>query len=300
MSLSKLEQLEKLDIYIVTNGLNIDVEWLRAVYAKSPPNPKSHYHTDTEFHHVKHGAFVVHFEDESVTVREGQTIAIGRNVSHRLENPFETPYFCYSIKAKILLTDKDDRESAFIFNSLDVKKHLLIPHDFGIGELFDRCLNESENRKSGFITMINSAIVQILTMLAREINENPSADYSVKEKFNVYDRLGNELIKAIDGSDITDLSVQNIAESMCMSAKQVQRIAKLQFGVTLKRLIMQRKVEYAKELLKDPLVSIPEVSERLGFTNEYYFNRFFKQMEGLPPGRYRRSLKSANKNEVKL
>ena len=38
-------------------------------------------------------------------------------------------------------------------------------------------------------------------------------------------------------------------------------------------------------------MAIKEIAQRLGFSNEYYFNSVFKLHEGYPPGVFRESMK---------
>ena len=45
-----------------------------------------------------------------------------------------------------------------------------------------------------------------------------------------------------------------------------------------------------EKLLSDPTLSLREISEIMGFNNEYYFSTFFKKHGGSPPGEYRRMI----------
>ena len=56
------------------------------------------------------------------------------------------------------------------------------------------------------------------------------------------------------------------------------------------RTILRLKMETAKRLLLQERLTVKETSGRLGFSSEFHFSRVFRQLEGLPPSAYRRSL----------
>ena len=41
-------------------------------------------------------------------------------------------------------------------------------------------------------------------------------------------------------------------------------------------------------VMNESELSLKEISERLNFANEYYFNTFFKKYSGMTPGEYRK------------
>ncbi len=53
------------------------------------------------------------------------------------------------------------------------------------------------------------------------------------------------------------------------------------------------KCSIARDLLSTNM-SMSEISEAIGMSNEYSFNRFFKRVEGMTPGRYRDAIRSSN------
>ena len=77
---------------------------------------------------------------------------------------------------------------------------------------------------------------------------------------------------------------------MNLSTKQIGRVVSYCYGKNTQQYLTGVKVEKAKELLKNPEYSVGYIAGVLGFCNEYYFNRFFKQAEGMPPGKYRKSI----------
>ena len=52
------------------------------------------------------------------------------------------------------------------------------------------------------------------------------------------------------------------------------------------------RIEKAKHLLMTTNDRVFEISQSVGFNNEYYFNRRFKEHVGISPGQYRRNQSS--------
>lgn len=74
---------------------------------------------------------------------------------------------------------------------------------------------------------------------------------------------------------------------MFLSSRQIGRIIRQYNGMTTKEFIIQKKLDKAKQLLKDSELTIKEISDQMGFSSEYYFSQSFKKQEGYPPKIFR-------------
>ena len=63
---------------------------------------------------------------------------------------------------------------------------------------------------------------------------------------------------------------------------------KLHFHQTPSRYITLQKLEYAKQLLATPHLSVMEISELCGFSDVYYFSKVFKAQTNQTPSAYRK------------
>jgi AraC-like DNA-binding protein len=61
-------------------------------------------------------------------------------------------------------------------------------------------------------------------------------------------------------------------------------------GVPLQTCLTRLLLRKASQQLLSTDFKIKEISEKLGFTSEYYFCRFFKKHTGMRPGSYRQSI----------
>jgi len=85
-----------------------------------------------------------------------------------------------------------------------------------------------------------------------------------------------------------DLSVQKIADVFGLSLSYLSRRFKEKTGERLIDFITSCRVEAAKQLLLDTRLSIPAVSEKVGYASDLTFSRAFYRLEGVTPGKFRR------------
>ncbi len=84
------------------------------------------------------------------------------------------------------------------------------------------------------------------------------------------------------------LSIDRMADEVGMSAAYICRIYKQYTGNTINETLLGKRMDQARQLLKESSLSVNEVSEKVGFTNSSYFYRAFKKANGITPNEFRR------------
>jgi len=69
----------------------------------------------------------------------------------------------------------------------------------------------------------------------------------------------------------------------------VNRLFKDSLGITLHQYLIEKRIERAKDLLRDTNVPISDIAAALGYGGPSDFSRAFKKRMGMTPGAYRRS-----------
>ena len=113
---------------------------------------------------------------------------------------------------------------------------------------------------------------------------SPKED-TISNADEVFMRKLNELIS--DQLENPDLDVNYVATQMAMSRASLYNKLKVLTDVSIGDYINKFRMARVMELLADKDLSILEVSERAGFTNQRYFSTVFKQVYGTTPSKYR-------------
>lgn len=85
-----------------------------------------------------------------------------------------------------------------------------------------------------------------------------------------------------------NLSVNFIANLVGLNQEYLSRMFKKSMGLSLKRYIINQKIEIAKILLKTTVLPITLISDRVGYGNYSHFTRSFRQIIGCTPSEYRK------------
>lgn len=86
------------------------------------------------------------------------------------------------------------------------------------------------------------------------------------------------------------ITLDQVAREAAMSLFHFCRTFKAALGVGVYHYVLQLRVEKAKQLLRDPQLTVAEVAFEAGFTDLSSFYRVFRLMTGQRPGEWRRVL----------
>lgn len=84
--------------------------------------------------------------------------------------------------------------------------------------------------------------------------------------------------------------IDSIAKDAGMSRSSFQHLYKKMFGISVMADVISGRTERAKRLLSATNLTVREIAERCGYSNEYNFMRQFKARTGQTPTEYRKRL----------
>lgn len=115
-------------------------------------------------------------------------------------------------------------------------------------------------------------------------------EISAKERLP--DIMHYDKLKAVRNAIIAEpmklWSVDEICYHLNMSRTYFHRLYRQAFGVTCIQDVIQNRIEYACELLKNTDLSVSEISEKCGYENDSYFMRQFRKYKNCTPSEFRR------------
>jgi AraC family transcriptional regulator, arabinose operon regulatory protein len=85
------------------------------------------------------------------------------------------------------------------------------------------------------------------------------------------------------------LDMEKLARQANMSSSHLRHLFKLHTGLTIMQYFKLIRMQQAEHLLRTTFLSVKEIMNRVGITNESYFSREFKKAHGLAPSKYRAS-----------
>lgn len=176
-----------------------------------------------------------------------------------------------------------------IFASKDINETKLKLYEFFI--LMSRYLNRESQLKRGFPDDVFDDLKNIES-------RGEARKYIHGYLFEILQALKEQ--RSSKHPDIMDKAIQYIHENYCdnLTLDQVAyevgfstyyfgKLFKKTFGVTFTDYLTSFRVAQAKELLRDPMLTVKCITYRVGFMDPNYFTRVFKKSEGVTPTEYR-------------
>ena len=98
-----------------------------------------------------------------------------------------------------------------------------------------------------------------------------------------------QFLQLVFDQEKAPLSVSEYADILHVTANYLNKTVKSHTHRTAIDWIEIARLNMAKKLLKDHLLSIAEIAEKTGLEDQSYFSRFFKKKTGMTPSQYRNS-----------
>ncbi len=145
-------------------------------------------------------------------------------------------------------------------------------------------------RRPGFERLAHAAMLELVGMLVVA----PRVGATLREVRGETRGGKRYLVQTVEHyvqNHVTEpVRVADLAAHVKMSLPTFARTYPHVAGEPPYRTVRRLKVEAAKRLLLGEGLSVKECALRLGFSSEFHFSRLFKQIEGLPPRDYVKSL----------
>ncbi|MCM3727345.1 AraC family transcriptional regulator [Neobacillus cucumis] len=90
-----------------------------------------------------------------------------------------------------------------------------------------------------------------------------------------------------------DISLEEMALKLHVHPSHLMRAFKREKGITISNYRNLRRIREAKELILFSNLSMTEIAFMVGFSNPPYFSKFFKEVEGVTPGEFKRKSKKS-------
>lgn len=261
---------------------------------------------DHEFFYCIKGKAFLTIDEEEFTLSSGVLMLIPPNVPHRLKFQEDIQSEMYYLHFDFFLRDDRDKLSELYIDLANYQLLFLRPLTqelirekpvFSGGYTFPTYLKvqNTEAVESIFRRLYQSYIREDEEILLKSIflellhiisTSNKDKDYTSQK----HRLLAEEMRNYIGNNYYRKLLPCEIAREVQLSSDYANKIFKKSFSMSLSKYILYFKISMAKKLMLDKDLSIGEISNMVGFQNEFYFSKMFKQIEKHSPTTVRRML----------
>ena len=257
---------------------------------------KDYNGVDIEYHHHEFYKIVIFISGDAQYSIEGRTynlkpwdiLLIGKNELHKCNVNTSVPY------ERLVIWLKDDIETNdkyfknltnCIKSSQERNTHLLRLRENScniIKNLVPKILKYNKSKDPYDIALRNSFLIQALVILNKAYIKNRNVDVT-DDIF--YDKTTEKIMKYINDNLQESLSIDELADEFELSKHYLMRKFKKQTGHSIHNYIIQKRLIYALELMKEKSCMY-EIAETAGFNEYSTFVRAFKKNYGLSPKKY--------------
>jgi len=173
------------------------------------------------------------------------------------------------------------------FNANDVQDQVLLPgketQQHAIA-LLEQVICEKQSNKPGKYLAIAAHLINLFVLLSRDTQTYPAE----KQRVSHHTSLFYDFKKLVEANFATMRLPKDYAALLFITPGQLNNISKEIAGIAAGEIIRNRVVLEAKRLLVNFNLTIADIADRLNFTDNSYFVRFFRKYTGLTPDAFRK------------
>ena len=249
-----------------------------------------HYHDELEFFHLTTGSLTVWVNTIPYTMNAGDSLIIPSAAIHSCKilrgDTCDTqallchPDFLLGRSNDVIyfeyLKRLTDANAAALYVSAK------LPSASRVSHLFHELTAMLTSKSSAYELLAKSYLFELLYLVFIATDpqaSSPTIDPAVSVIRQSLDYLQTHLNE--------DVSLTTLANLCCLSPSQYGRLFKRVMGCTPITYLMEKRIAYAKRLLTETDTRISDIAVKAGFNNFSYFNRCFRQYQGMTPSEYR-------------
>lgn len=131
---------------------------------------------------------------------------------------------------------------------------------------------------------LESTLKKVLEKLQPKHPSSPSLPQTSVKSGGLIDCIENYIQEHYHEPDLT---IDRMAEALQFENSYLRRVYKRSTGITITQRIDELRIQHAKELLERDDVLNREIASKVGYSDQYYFSRRFKQICGETPTEFR-------------
>ena len=298
-----------------------DMDGVRLYINNSTINYPLHWHSAVEIIMPYENCYTVTINGTSVILNEGDICIIPPGVLHILTSP-DTPgkrlillmdaeMLCRMKNMDFLLpklmpftvisasnsTVGSQPENGGNDNREDDKRAGQVDLQKTLSAMLNEAVKEYQHRDPFASAMVCSIVVRFLAAVGRyqmdhEMSERIMVAENREMRKNEYMEKIMQVCQYLTDHCTEELDMDKISSMVGFSSYHFQRLFKQVMNISCHKYLMQRRLNYAEQLLLKPSVSITDAAMQSGFNSIATFNRIFKTEKGCTPSAFKKLNKS--------
>jgi AraC-like DNA-binding protein len=225
--------------------------------------------------YVSAGEGVFTSGDVSYSVNPGSVLLVLPGIKHSYHPHFDIGWHEYWVGFKGAYFSGLIKEGRFSPDQVFFQIGL---HD-SIVSLFNLIFDEIKAQRPLYQI---KACAAILSLIAEVLTRDRR-----KEELNSYQKIVEKAKYLMESNVFSEIDLSSIADQLGISTSRLNEIFKTYTSMTPYQYYIQIKIYKAENLLKQQDLSVKEVAHRMGFEDQYYFSRLFKNKTGASPSEWK-------------
>jgi AraC-like DNA-binding protein len=230
---------------------------------------------DFQIVYITKGQGIFNAEGVIYTVNPGSMFLLLPGLRHSYKPVLETGWHEYWVGFNGSFFTRLVREGIL------TKEHLVF--EMGLHEqylhIFDRIFEEARTQLPLYQF---KAGIGAMTLLGEMLSHERR-----KEQPDYYQEIVEKAKYLMECNIYGDINLSRIADQIGISTSRLNEIFKTYMSMTPYQYYIHIKILKAERILEQPNVSVKEAAFHLGFEDQYYFSRLFKNKTGVTPSRWK-------------
>ncbi|MFS7401802.1 AraC family transcriptional regulator [Carnobacterium maltaromaticum] len=263
-----------------------------------------HWHKEIEIIYVKEGNVNIGVNDVPIQLKRDDIYFInGGDVHYFLASPESERIviqFDLSFFQDISSLEKTNKEMRNLFSSI-VQASSLWSQEIAdqMRQLLMTVHEENNERKSGYRYVIKAKMFEMLAILSREVPQNENWNDQVREEISSTKQMENlerldKIFMYIEAHYQDTITLNDISAYMGFSSFYFTKFFKKNTGTTFIQFLTEYRLNKAKWILLNEDATVTEVAERTGFSSVKTFHHQFKDLMGISPLKYKKTISGNN------
>ena len=242
--------------------------------------------------YILSGTLTLRIGDETCSGKAGTVFLIPARVKYAPIQASELEYLFFHFGSQKAVTDKGDSqkiastqtlpqgEYAYTY-SLDASPVIFVPVQSETAG--NRRIHDLADRIKALNVWASDGEKLLLDCYLREFLVLLGAGFQTRVSRNL-----GMILQFIDSNYSSDLSLTSLSQKFGFSRSYIARLFRNELKTTSSDYINRVRVGAACDRLANSDMRISEISENVGFAEQYYFSRIFKQLCGMTPTEFRK------------